>query len=669
MQIFSEKKNSEKTLYSPTRKESHSFFHSVPEPFTVIQSGNQIVFENRYVKCTHDLSCGGGLSSAIIKNGSGKNILVKPQTFLVGICERGRGYHCYFAGEAQSRIDRNGECPAAEFRSRFFDSDGKCLDGLGLVLRVVYGEWGEVRFQAEFEAEHDIVDLGMVQVGSMYLTESMDFLGIQNGLYDSAFSCSNNGIKSWIPLQKSNFPAHISRHLPLSLTVLHRGLEGFQFFRGGNLAQWDTNIAGVPPANHMCYFIYNPSIKGYEMRISALDALRPGQYFRKGVAQYDFILAFPFVREKMVPLEPCAGGYLYMERRFEERWPTEEDLQTLENAGTKIMRLHNDGDKYGNGIFWRAACAYPPYPPDEMEKMKASVAAAHKHGIAVVPYFSCHEYHEKSPGFQEHSQEWARLVEPEDHLIFNYTQHDMFGALMCLHSGWLEKRMKTIDETLSTQLFDGIYYDWCVGMECRNEKHGKGRHWDFEELLELLYWTSKRVGEKGVVYLHLTNNPNLIGENLASLVLTEEAGGNMIYPEMFTPQAHFINVAPRQVCCMTSGDVNCRKYALCALLHHATVSSHAKVFTDFYTEYRQELSEVTQYSHHTAPGEGVCSTSAHDAGVSAYWNASGEIMVFAVNLSDKEQEIPFSFEREELKFSGKVKVRPLKLAVVKNIKR
>jgi hypothetical protein len=254
-------------------------------------------------------------------------------------------------------------------------------------------------------------------------------------------------------------------------------------------------------------------------------------------------------------------------------------------------------------------------------------------------------------------------------MIVNSCKNGVFGAQMCLKSGWFQKRLETISEVLSKHPFQGVYYDWCTGSECVHEAHAKGRHWDNDKLLELLEWSHQQVGAAGEVYLHLTGTPCLAAENLASLVLTEESGYGLITPLMFTPHVHFLNNAPRQICNMlgtAANPDNIRRLLLCSILHHATVSSKETQFLDFYGE--PWMRNLGHYRRHSAPGEGKCHCTNENLGFALYWNNHEALAVFA-NISSETVTSDWQAEAQKLpdnlipqKFlEGKVTLAPLEL--------
>jgi hypothetical protein len=102
---------------------------------------------------------------------------------------------------------------------------------------------------------------------------------------------------------------------------------------------------------------------------------------------------------------------------------------------------------------------------------------------------------------------------------------------MCLRSGWLEFLKSSIDRVLRNHPLDGVYYDWNVALFCCNPLH-EGRaagtpaagHWDIDELLDLMEWTRRRVGQTGLIIVHNTTTPMFVMENFADFVVANEWG-------------------------------------------------------------------------------------------------------------------------------------------------
>jgi hypothetical protein len=212
---------------------------------------------------------------------------------------------------------------------------------------------------------------------------------------------------------------------------------------------------------------------------------------------------------------------------------TPAQIKQWAEDGVREMTIHNDGDRFKDGLFWRDG-SYPPYPPDVMKKMDENIALVHQSGIRIAPYFSNHELHQSTEAFKTHGEEWGR--KPDD--VGSLRPNTYYGAHMCLKSGWLEYFKASVDRVLANHKFDGIYYDWNIAMFCNNPLHvGKAsngltpaagvgsfavsptEHWDIDELIDLAEWTRRRVGPDGLVIIHNTLVPMFVTENFASHVV------------------------------------------------------------------------------------------------------------------------------------------------------
>ena len=137
---------------------------------------------------------------------------------------------------------------------------------------------------------------------------------------------------------------------------------------------------------------------------------------------------------------------------------------------------------------------------------------------------------------------------------------------------------------------------------------------------------------------------------------------------MFSPHAHFLNICPRQVCLMISEKSSAAdliRYAMSALLNHATVSSGNPVLAGFYREYADLIRSTVKYRRHTAPGEGLCETTDKTAvNMSAYWKKNEAMLVFA-NLTEETRKVSYRFAPDcDTQITGTVTVKPLSIRTV-----
>lgn len=627
------------------------------------------VIENEFVRWEHDEAQGGELCGAYVKNGTNENLLTAPQTTDFGTWIKGawRDHHFYCSSKAKAEDfkaeSKEDGSVSVSFKSKLADQEGKTLAGVSLVHTIDYHVNGAAQHTVKVKLTKDI-DLGYIRIGMLQLRDDMDRAAIRPSTA-GAWAQELQNPCQWIELKhgKSRYdlPAWQSVHLPLSMLVMKNGIEGIELAMGDDLGVWDS--VGRQDCPTLCHGSIREARDPwrYLVELAPLDSPRAGNIVKRGTYTFTYRVALPFVRKKIVPLV-LAGG-LHKPGKLEERWPTKEDLKRDHKLGVEFRRLHNDGDLREDGIFWRDV-AYPPYPADEMEKMDQCIADAAKNSIDVVPYMSVKEFHPEVAGFEEYAEKCAHQVVPGEKFMVNVFGKSVFGMQMCLCSDWYEIRRKSIAQTLDHHAFNGLYFDWCMGLECIHPVHNGGkRHWDNDQLLKLMEWSRNRIGNDGRLYLHLTNVPSFALENMADMVLTEESEYYEIEPEMFTPHVHFLNIAPRSICVMIPAEKdNLRKLALVTLLHHATLcidsTPQSLKVAEFYHARKKQLDQFSKYEHHTAPGEGIVSTNSKDVGMSLYWKGKKGLAVLA-NITDREQTGEWSIRMNGKTVCGIADVPPM----------
>lgn len=638
-------------------------FHSSAAPCRVSRHGNIVVFENEFIRCSHDLSRGGGLFEAIVNNGSGKNMLAGIQYQAIGIYD-GRSYHMYQTTEEPAKnveIIEKDDLSGLRMVQYLSDSHGNRHPDVRIEYEIIYHPWGYAEHKLKFVCGKRIEPVGHVRIGSFSVVPDFDCCILRDGMErmrNPMGGCSARYLPMYHGRKRADSPVEQNNSLPRSAILLRYGVEAIEWSMGDDLQAWEDLVC-TDPHWKQTFIGYNRIENNYEVRFCTLDCPQEGKYIESGTHELSFRMALPFVKRNIVPLRMLTTEMLRFDRDFEHRWPTKEEIAEWQKLGATLMRLHNDCDRYQNGEFWRGG-SYPPYSPEEMKKMDRFLADSNQVGIAVVPYFSVHEYHWQSPGFQENAEKWARRHSENG----SFLKNSGFGMQMCLKSDWSKKRRNDIDVVLKNHAFKGIYFDGCNGCECESREHASGSHWDNDSFLELLEWTHNRIGADGELYLHMTGVPNLAAENLATLVLTEELSRPRITSEMFTPHVHFLNVVSRQITDFYSdvSDTERLKYALASFLHHAIVSSTHDVYLKFYGEHKDFFDTLPRYTRHSAPGEGKVSVDHPDAGASLYWNNS-EMLLCLVNLSEDEIETEWEIAdfRGQGKRRGKLKMAPLSL--------
>ena len=622
------------------------------------ESDGTFCIENEFWRFRHDPKHGGELIEASVLHGSGVNLLKAPQSCAVALRE-GNKFHVFStekqeAADFQIREERDGV--ALSFRAVPHDDTGAALNGVSFQHEIFYSGNGTARHLVTLRAARKIENPGQIQIGKLELPALFDYCAVREQLSEQCAGESGNHLRRWhrIREEMQRKTLLLSRHLPLSVLLLRRGVEALEFSLGDALSAWDLYpgcaqfLLGCNAAGNLI------------LRCCVLDNLRPNHAL-EGSYAFPFRLTLPKIQENLAPLIPLAGNFLRRTGDFQDRWADREKLPLWRKTGAEILRLHDDGDAFGNGIFWRDG-AICPYPPEEEIKLRAFLEEAHANGIAVVPYCSMKEFHPEASGFQKSSGKWARRIDSAPELLFNYSPKAVFGAQMCLKSGWKNFRLDTMREIVTRYGFDGVYCDWCAGSECISALHGAGgRHWDNDALLEELE-AFRRLGR--YLYVHLTGTPSLAVENLADLILTEEQPYvSGISPAMFSPHADFLNIAPRQVCDMLpqdAPDTERRKLALAALLHHAAVSSVHDAYLKFYQEFRIGR-KLSAYRRHRAPAAGAVECSSKHCAASLYWKEDGILVLFA-NFSEKPQHVSYHIAPEDafgIERTGRLDLTPL----------
>lgn len=600
-----------------------SFFSAEAVPCVKSVSEGKVRYGNEYICWEHDEKT-GQLTGAFVKNGTNENMLGRGvyATISFGAKKGKKSYHTY---KLPGKVEFGEQSVSVE--SPLAAEDGSVLPDVTVRHTIVYGDLGEAEHTVEFLSDGPLEEVNGIIPLRMNVASRFQHLGLRRRFRAGRGGWSQNPTR-WRPLyggkRAADTMADIGSSLPLAMLFLKPGSEALQVELGEDLDSWEP-----VPGYQENAVLYSRKEKNFSVYLASLCD-REGERLEKRQV-YKFRMTLPFVRKNIVPLRGAAHA-LFGRRGFENRWPLEEDLKKLKAAGVDLLRLHCDGDGFKNGIYWRAT-VYPPFPADEMEKMERFLESAHRCGIHVVPYFSLKEFHFEAPDYEENYLQWGKRSTKEARIRTNGT----FGSVMCLKSGWKEKRRSSIRQVLENHAFDGIYYDWCGGLECDNRAHGEGAHWDNDEVLRHIKWTLDplKAPER---YLHVTHVGSLAVENAATLIITEEQEFPELGPEMFTPHVHFLNVAPRQICDMLTNStaVEKRQLAMAALLHHATVSSNVDDYLEFYNSLSW-LDDVVKYTSHTAPGEGLAQSSAEDAGVSVYWNDS-EALVVCANFSTEKRK-------------------------------
>ena len=145
------------------------------------------------------------------------------------------------------------------------------------------------------------------------------------------------------------------------------------------------------------------------------------------------------------------------------------------------------------------------------------------------------------------------------------------------------------------------------------------------------------------MYLHMTNDPFVVAENLATRVLVFESGPPSVTPDIFPPDVPYLKTCSRGVCACGEAARAPRRFALCSLLNHATPDVRdPEALAVFRAASRIDFTRYTQFRDHHNPAVVESTPGVYSA---VYWN-DREALVLLVNLADREHRLRWRIRPE-----------------------
>ncbi|MHB8971221.1 MAG: DUF6259 domain-containing protein [Pirellulaceae bacterium] len=494
-----------------------------PQPYSVLRddAAGILTLHTPYYTVEQDLKKGGAITRITLTHGKAANLIVHPLETRV---RDANGIVLTDLLDSAPTVThrRDGLNEIVTVECVLKDEAGQASE-LRVKTTFQY-RWGYVKIRKELLAPAD-TRVREVCPLSTVLAPSLSDYGYREGITeeekDPPFSFGSN---RWGKLRLGN-PADQplqTCYVPRSMIFVDPGVEGLEWFVGSDLAPWELQMTGRRGGGQ-CRLERHQDPPGLTLSISPLWSPDTAVSLPSACV-FDFYLAVP-LREGH-----AHGPWLHTSfNRNHGDWVSTEEIRRWAEKGIQTVHCHNDGDYYGDGLFWRDG-SYPPYP--DMDRFDKVLTDCRQVGIRTATYFSNKELHPSTKEFQEHGEQWGR----KNHagaLQHNFFRADQeFGAQMCLRSGWLEFLKLSIDRVLTNHPLDGVYYDWNVALLCANPLHEANRngtspaagHWDIDELLDLMEWTRSRVGMNGLVVVHNTTTPMFALENFADDVVSTEWG-------------------------------------------------------------------------------------------------------------------------------------------------
>ncbi|MBN2021767.1 MAG: hypothetical protein JW809_03150 [Pirellulales bacterium] len=508
---------------SPADDEVAAPSRTWPQAYSVERDDAQgtLTLRTPFYTIQQALSRGGAIARIALTHGKAANLLVQP---IAARVRDDSGAEFTDLADAAPRVEhrRDGLNEIVTVACALKGPDGR--DSVFRMKSTLEYRWGYVKIRREIQSPPG-ARVREVCPFATVLAPSLSSYGYREGTTEEEgappFSFGSN-LWGKLRVDRPSDPALETRYVPRSMLFADPGTEGIEWFAGSELAQWDLQLSGRRGQGR-CALVRSTTPPGLALTILPLS-MADAAVTMPETCVFDFYVAFPILDGQARP------PWLHTTfNRNRGDWAPTDQIERWAKSGIQTVHCHNDGDYYGDGLFWRDG-AYPPYP--DMDRYDKVLADCRRVGIRTATYFSNKELHPSTKEFQRHGQTWARKNRKGDLQHNMFAPEKEFGAQMCLESGWLDYLKLSIDRVLANHPLDGVYYDWNVALLCHNPLHEKGRgeagpaqgHWDIDGLLDLMEWTRRRVGPKGLVIIHNTTTPMFATENFADYVVATEWG-------------------------------------------------------------------------------------------------------------------------------------------------
>ena len=614
--------------------------HTPQIPAVRAESENIIVLENDFFTVRHDKKAGGAPVSLVFKNGSGNNFLEKPVSAHVTLKKDDKIiFFRQCCGTAETFSHTVSDDGAKIFTEGVFtDEEGNTIP-VRYKQTFFYQAWGRVNVSLQIIIEKQIDTVYEISTCGFYVPEKVDTLGVRPGCPppppDGYFQQVESPLQ-WFDLKRrrsytQQYCAQF-RLMPSYFSLFEKGGEGFEFWRGDCGTPWDRPF-GLNPGSGVFLDDSKRLKSGFKhIRVEPFDSWEYPRTFQPGTETFNYTLGLPFIKK-----QDDARSAIFHIAITSRTWPDRNRMKELAESGIKLIRLHDDNTFLNPS--WRD-CYYPPYDEENMKKMDEVIGYAHEFGIKIIPYFSLKEFHPDCPEYPENAHQWKRWTHSDGRIL---AENGPYGGYMCMKSGWLEFLKGTIKRVLERHKFDGVYYDHLWFRYCRHPEHANG-HWhnDADEILDFLFWSRQCVGKDGVIFLHTSACPTIIGENLSDLIFI---GEDMPYaqplPDTYPPDMDFMPVTPRNwVPAGAHWDKEFKESMMLACLKHCPGGPHAGndfmlAMASIFKEYR--LNEIHFHSRLALLENKVY--------INIY-SDKDRLVLFCANLSKTEEKIVLELPSE-----------------------
>lgn len=609
-----------------------------------------------YWETFHSKREGGALASVKFRYGSGRNILSAPLNSYIRKKE-GPDYVYYDESRCTSPdisvTEENGNFTVTT-AGKYVSGTGKQIN-VGYKRTVRYEKFGLVSVKLRmdfFEPVDWIIEVGTAGLGVAGTLNAVGYRPAAESDPGGTYT-GHVGFCIWHEFGNGNHYTSnqkIGRYLPLYICMVNRRVEGLEIFRNDDTENDGRTFAAAEEGQSCCEIWHDADTDTIHLRYDAYGNFRSPITVDAGTYNFSYYMGLPFSKGAHKVHTP------YFHAGIDNNWPDEKQLDIFAESGIRLIRLHND--YRADGHFWHDGC-YPPYDSKNMKKMDRVIDQVHRRNMRIVPYFSLKELHPDCPEYQQYGERWKRTVDNKLSVIHNYAGNGEFGAQMCLRSGWLDFRKRSIDRVLSNHAFDGVYYDWTLATYCNNPSHMDGRkHTDMDEFLDLIFWTRERTGPDGLMFLHLSGTPMMVVENTANLVYThEEFAALSPGPGDFCPEADFAGITEHQIVGWDRGETKKgKRFILSCFLEGLWTCARANPGNPALEMIKALTSYDIASLSFTPSSRQPVELDNKDIMASLYWK-KGKALIHIANLGDTAGYCIFRVDLRQKGFSDGQKIR------------
>jgi hypothetical protein len=647
---------------------------SIPK---AIRKGSTIVVSTDLWTVQHDVKAGGCWTSLVFTHGTGKNLLAAPVSARVRTLELNPKSDASSPFFFESKFEKNAEVTVETLASGVVVTASGALrlqngDACGVTFkqRYEYRDFGLVACELELssaEGRNDLVEISAVE---MILREGMTDAYVREHPMVSP-SSDLVGLGRWYTLTPGGNSPYMSRYVPNHIVCFEKGKEGIEFSCSSDIAAWDT---GFNSDVGLGLYDVRPSWGNPKETMIALSpyctAYRRNTTQISGTHRLRYYLGIPGIK----PAEKLGTPYFHL--GIGSDWVSDADLESIARSGVKLIRFHNDYRE--NGPFWHDGM-YPPYDAKGMAELRRIVDTSHRLGMKIIPYISVKEFHPESSGCKENQVQWRQQPGPTFPELHTWAGSGEFGQLMCLESGWLDFRKKSIDIILDDIPWDGLYFDWCTPHNCRNPHHNGGRiHSDQDAFYEFMFWVRERVGPDGIILTHLSGLPQVVVENMATMSLIYEDQNYSSYPrpDKFPVQCEFIPIVPRILCAHGTPNTPVSRQTIMSGLLQGTPGCGGwngswkwkplrGKFETFSAELLTETAgfgdEVLADYNFTPASKQAVATGSEDV-YAALWHRKDRALIYVGNWSPKPAKGALKIDPSRMKWNGSAALEVLELS-------